>query len=144
MNDMELVDIIHRSVQVKAQLVQEDERERAARKLLNFGHTIGHVLESLSFASKDPLFHGEAVSIGMIAEAYISKEAGMISSKEFAIIESGIRSVGLPTRYSGNSSVAEILSLLYSDKKMNMDLSNGPFCLVSASENLMYLFLKNL
>ncbi|MBP9691468.1 3-dehydroquinate synthase [Candidatus Woesebacteria bacterium] len=117
MNGRELIDIISESVRIKSLIVMEDEYERAARKLLNFGHTIGHVLESLSFTTDHPLFHGEAVSIGMIAEAYISHVAGMLTAKEFAQIEAGIRSVGLPTRYAHKSTGDEVLSLLHSDKK---------------------------
>ncbi len=117
MNSDELIQMIYRSVKIKSHIVMEDEHEKAARKLLNFGHTIGHVIESLSLMTKNPLFHGEAVSIGMIAEAYISCAAGMISRKTFLRIENGIRSVGLPTRYTSGSSIEDIVSQLRSDKK---------------------------
>jgi len=117
MSDESLIDVIERSVKIKARLVQEDEKEHAARKLLNFGHTIGHALESRAMQAASPLYHGEAVSIGMVAEAHISYTSGMISKIEFKAIEQGLRSVGLPTRYEGKETADEILSDLSSDKK---------------------------
>lgn len=117
MNSEELIDCISRSIHVKRHIVQEDETEQAARKLLNFGHTVGHVIESLSFNTDNPLYHGEAVAIGMIAESFISQAAGMISQKEFAQIEQGISGVGLPTRYKNDVSLEEVLEGLKGDKK---------------------------
>ncbi len=117
MSDEKLIDIISRSVEIKAQIVQEDETEQAARKLLNFGHTIGHVVESLSMDTHDPLFHGEAVSIGMIAESYISQVTGMIDEKTFDKIERGIKTAGLPIRYKGKVTMDEIFEKLVTDKK---------------------------
>jgi len=117
MNSDELIKIIARSVQIKAEVVQEDELEIGPRKLLNFGHTIGHVLESLSFQTDNPLFHGEAVAIGMVAEAKIAALSGMISDADFNKIESAIQIVGLPIKYTVPTSVDEIYSLLSTDKK---------------------------
>jgi len=117
MNSDELIKIIARSVQIKAEIVQEDEKEIGARKLLNFGHTIGHVIESLSMDSVKPLFHGEAVSIGMIAEAKISEQLGMITEQEFSQIEHSISSVGLPVRFAEAISTEKIVDMLITDKK---------------------------
>jgi len=117
MNAKELVDIIAQSVEIKAQIVQQDETEHGSRKLLNFGHTIGHVIESLSMNTDKPLFHGEAVAIGMVAESYICLSSGMITEKEFKKIESGIKHVGLPIRYRGVT-VDDIADKLMTDKKV--------------------------
>lgn len=117
MSTDELIRIISRSVEIKAEIVQEDEKENGARKLLNFGHTIGHVIESLSMESVSPLFHGEAVSIGMIAEAKISEQLGMITEQEFEKIEHSISSVGLPVRFTEAISTEKIVDMLMTDKK---------------------------
>ena len=113
----ELVKLIAESVRIKAQIVQQDERETGERKLLNFGHTVGHAFESLSLKTGDPLFHGEAVAIGMVAEAKISESLGMISEKDFQLIETAISSFGLPTKYKDKVSVESVMSLIQKDKK---------------------------
>lgn len=66
--------LIHRSVEIKNEVVLEDQRESSLRKILNFGHTIGHAVESyfLESAHKKTLTHGQAISLGMITEVYIS------------------------------------------------------------------------
>ena len=111
------IDIIGRSIEIKADIVRQDEYELSTRKLLNFGHTIGHVLESLSFSSSSPLYHGEAVAIGMVAEAKIAALSGMISDGDFNKIESALETVGLPIKYTAPTSVDEVYDLLSTDKK---------------------------
>lgn len=113
----ELVKLIAESVHIKTQIVQQDVNETGVRKLLNFGHTVGHAFESLSFKTQEPLFHGEAVAIGMVAEAKISADLGMISEKEFELIETAIANFGLPTRYKDNVSIDSVLTLIEKDKK---------------------------
>ena len=113
----EQIDIIARSVEIKADSVRQDEYESSTRKLLNFGHTIGHVLESLSFATNNPLYHGEAVAIGMVAEAKIANLSGMISDTDFNTIESAIKRVGLPIKYKMPISIDTVYDLLFTDKK---------------------------
>ncbi|CAN5173622.1 3-dehydroquinate synthase [soil metagenome] len=113
----ELIDIISGSVEIKKAIVQEDPHEKGVRKILNFGHTVGHVLESLSMDTNNPLFHGEAIAIGMVAEAYISYKEGLLENDEFKKIEIAIRNADLPVRYKTEKSVDELYSLLYTDKK---------------------------
>jgi len=67
-----LTDLIYESVEIKNHFVQEDPYESNIRKVLNFGHTIGHAFESLAFSSDQSLLHGEAVANGMICELYLS------------------------------------------------------------------------
>lgn len=65
--DENLLKIVTRCCQIKQEIVQKDEKEtNSLREILNFGHTFGHALESYSLNTKNPLFHGEAISIGMI------------------------------------------------------------------------------
>lgn len=118
MNSYELVDMISRSIEIKSMIVKQDSNELALRKILNFGHTVGHVLESASFSTENPLFHGEAVAIGIIAESYLSYLLGYINKNDFQKIKEGVKKVSLPTTYNDkNLKVENVLSLLKNDKK---------------------------
>ncbi|QNM86333.1 3-dehydroquinate synthase [Polaribacter pectinis] len=69
-------ELIFRSVEIKNEVVLQDPKEKSLRKILNFGHTIGHAIESfyLESADKENLTHGEAIAIGMVCESYISSK----------------------------------------------------------------------
>lgn len=67
-------DIIEKSVSIKREVVEKDPKEDGLRKILNFGHTVGHAVESYYLDSDRHLLHGEAIAVGMIAEAYLSKK----------------------------------------------------------------------
>ena len=67
-----MLELIRRSVTIKNEIVTRDPREQGLRKVLNFGHTIGHAIESLSITRGTPLLHGEAVALGLVAEVYLS------------------------------------------------------------------------
>lgn len=112
----ELAEIIKRSCQIKSAVVAADEKEEGLRRLLNFGHTIGHAIESLSQQTNHPLFHGEAVSIGMIVEGKISKLIGILSEKEYIILEQALRQAGLPTAIP-DIKTDKILVKIKADKK---------------------------
>ena len=72
-----MLELIRRSVTIKNEIVTRDPREQGLRKVLNFGHTIGHAIESLSITRGTPLLHGEAVALGLVADLYLSvKEKG--------------------------------------------------------------------
>lgn len=64
--------LVAQSVVVKERIVAEDPKEKGIRKALNFGHTVGHAIESLSFRKGTPLLHGHAVAAGLISELYLS------------------------------------------------------------------------
>ncbi len=64
--------LLEESVAVKARIVEEDPTEKGVRKALNFGHTIGHALESVAIKEKMEVYHGDAVAMGMIAELWLS------------------------------------------------------------------------
>ncbi|MBK9793956.1 MAG: 3-dehydroquinate synthase [Sphingobacteriales bacterium] len=76
-------DIVFHSLQIKKAVVEADPFEKGLRKILNFGHTIGHAIEAYSLENeKDSLLHGEAIAIGMICEAYLSvKKSGLTESE---------------------------------------------------------------
>lgn len=111
----ELVEIIERSCRIKADIVTKDEKEGGSRKLLNFGHTIGHAVEAISQEGEKPLLHGEAISIGMIAEGKISRLLGLLSEEEYKTLEQALIRAGLPI--SQNLLADEILKKIKSDKK---------------------------
>ena len=84
---------IAHSVKVKSRVVDEDFREGGLRKILNFGHTIGHAIESFFLETERPLLHGEAIAAGMIAEAHLSVKHSRLSSEEAEEIEDFILAV---------------------------------------------------
>lgn len=107
--------IIKRSVATKGRIVSLDEKETVGvRALLNYGHTIGHALESVTNYSS--LLHGEAVSIGMSGAGHISNKIGILSKHELARQQNVLHQYGLPTHFK-NIQVEEVLSAMKSDKK---------------------------
>lgn len=70
-----LNELVNTSVSIKERIVTEDPKELGIRKALNFGHTVGHALESLSFAQNRPMLHGHAIAAGMICELYMSHKS---------------------------------------------------------------------
>jgi 3-dehydroquinate synthase len=110
-----LIAIISRCCSIKSRIVGQDEDERGVRSTLNYGHTIGHALESLTGYAH--FTHGEAIAIGMMAAARISLE---IDATDYAMVETQeniIRSAGLPTSVLRSLNSAEIVGQLNNDKK---------------------------
>ncbi len=115
--DEEWIDLISQSIDIKKRIVDQDEMEKnGVRKKLNFGHTVGHAIESISLETETPLLHGEAVSLGMVAETRMSRLAGNISEKEETMIHSLIHKGGLPISIVGMSS-KRVSRLIQTDKK---------------------------
>jgi len=108
--------MIERSCKIKAKIVGNDERESSSRKLLNFGHTVGHAIEALSIKSKTPLLHGEAVSIGILAEARISQAKGFIEEGDVMFVERSLASAGLPIKADGYA-LGDVMRNIKGDKK---------------------------
>ncbi len=106
--------VIERSCRIKKGVVEIDEQESGFRRILNFGHTLGHALEA---ASKFTLPHGRAVALGMIAASRISARSGFLPTEEKARIEALIRRLGLPDRVPEGLSRSSILERLALDKK---------------------------
>jgi 3-dehydroquinate synthase len=78
--------IIEKSISIKKEVVSKDPTEEGLRKILNFGHTVGHAVESFYMDSAHHLLHGEAIAVGMIAEAYLSKTILGLSPAELKTI----------------------------------------------------------
>jgi len=120
-----LEQVIERSCRIKKGVVEIDEQESGFRRILNFGHTLGHALEA---ASNYTLAHGKAVALGMIAAARISVLSGFLSPGERDRIEALIRDLGLPVRIPEGISQGEVLERLAMDKKK--EGSDLPFVLL--------------
>lgn len=80
------------SIEVKKQVVESDPFEKGLRKILNFGHTIGHAIESHFLKTESPYLHGEAIAIGMISEAFLSFKEMILSQEDLLEISSKILS----------------------------------------------------
>ena len=116
-------DYLAPSLHIKKRIVEEDPFEKGLRKALNFGHTIGHAVESQYLETTNPLLHGEAVAVGMVCEAYISTKVSGLSSEELAeITQFLIRIYGqYPLRKEDYSSM---IQLMRKDKKNERDEIN--------------------
>jgi 3-dehydroquinate synthase len=106
--------VILRSVEIKGGVVAKDEREAGLRKILNFGHTVGHAVELLSNYT---LLHGEAISIGMHLEALAAERAGVASPGVADQICAALERAGLPTQRPPGMSPEAILDAAATDKK---------------------------
>ena len=108
---------VHRSVEIKNEVVTEDPQEKGRRKILNFGHTIGHAVESYSLIhDKAPLTHGEAIAIGMICEAYLSNTNNTLTKEELEDITKYMLSL-YPAYQIKTKSFKDLLGFMQSDKK---------------------------
>lgn len=109
-------ELIRNSVSIKKKLVELDPFESGERKKLNFGHTVGHALEGSRLNSGQSLLHGQAVGLGMIAEAYISYKLGLLGEGDFSEIENRLRRYYqsyLPNEINS----ADLIKLMKNDKK---------------------------
>ena len=73
--------LVKHSIEFKWSVVAEDPKEKGLRKILNFGHTIGHAVEGYFLAQGNRIFHGEAIAIGMICESYLAFQKGLLSEE---------------------------------------------------------------
>lgn len=106
--------------------MKSDPTEKGLRKILNFGHTIGHAIETHLLNTENELLHGEAIGLGMIAEAYISKSKGLLSEQEYKLIVEELWKIYKSPKIE-KASYAEIKRLCKQDKKnqngeLNMSL----------------------
>ncbi len=118
LHDLEaLAPLVQRSAAIKAEVVKEDPREQGLRKLLNFGHTIGHGIEAYSWEGQQrALFHGEAVAIGMICETWLSWRMGLLDRESNDRISQQLASLYKPFGLQG-SEAHRIIELMRNDKK---------------------------
>ncbi len=112
--DLDYQQLIARSIKVKSDVVSKDFKESKLREILNYGHTLGHAIEKNSGYR---LRHGEAVSIGMVFAAELSKQLAGLSDDAVLLHRELLRNFALPISYPGNK-FKSLLTLLASDKKV--------------------------
>ena len=110
-----VIHAIKRSCEIKAQVVATDERESDRRRILNYGHTIGHALESL--AGYRGLIHGEAVGIGLVGEAELACDMGLCGPEVVERIRSLVQRAGLSDQIS-RASFTSLWGAMQHDKKV--------------------------
>jgi len=110
--------LIHRSITIKNRVVLDDPREDHVRKTLNYGHTLGHAIESyfMNLPAHKQLLHGEAIAVGMILAAFLSREICGLTDKQLQEITQGIFPFYERVSFT-NEDIADILDLLKYDKK---------------------------
>jgi 3-dehydroquinate synthase len=111
-----LLEILRRSIQAKVDVVSQDEKESGIRAILNYGHTIGHSIESLT--GYRLINHGEGVAIGMVAAGQLAVNAQLWSRSEAARQDSVIQKTGLPTVLPKGLDIGDIVAGLALDKKV--------------------------
>jgi 3-dehydroquinate synthase len=109
-------EIIEKSVQIKKAVVDADPKEGGLRKVLNFGHTIGHAFESKFLETERHLLHGEAIAIGMICEAFLSFKKLRMKKESLEEIQNFILSI-FPKFYIEEEEIPGLLQLCLQDKK---------------------------
>jgi 3-dehydroquinate synthase len=109
-----MLGLISRSVEIKADVVARDEREGGLRKTLNFGHTLGHAIES---ESGYRLLHGEAVAIGMVLESVLAERVGVAEAGTARRVRDAVERAGLPASRPEDMNADRVLAATRSDKK---------------------------
>ena len=116
LSNIDWEELIHESVLIKKNVTEEDPYERGLRKILNFGHTLGHAIESNALSNNIELLHGEAIAIGMIMESHLSHQKGFIDLNEAELVKERIRFL-----FGHHPSIIPhtdlLLSLMAKDKK---------------------------
>jgi len=109
-----LPEVVRRGIAVKVKVIEEDPYEQGIRAALNLGHTVGHAVE---LASGFSLLHGEAVGIGMVAEARLAERLSMAGSGTSGALERTLTALGLPVEIPKNLDRNKIISAMKVDKK---------------------------
>ena len=109
-----ILPIIKRSINIKQEIVSKDKYDLGLRKILNFGHTIGHSIEA--YYRFTEFNHGESVMLGIIYESYIGKELGLIDEEYFDEIFTTLNKLVTPIRFS-NKEINSLINIMKNDKK---------------------------
>lgn len=113
------LDVITKSVAIKQNIVKQDEQDHGIRQLLNFGHTIGHAIETIE---EYQISHGQAVAIGMLVEAYLSVLSGFLDKSVVAQIENILRLYQLPLKTSAFHNLSQFKKTMGLDKKAEKNI----------------------
>lgn len=116
LEDQNLPELIAHSVAIKQNVVAQDPTEKGLRKILNFGHTLGHAIETYFLETPNKLLHGEAIAAGMISESYMAWKLGMIDENTLNSIEEYLFSIYGKCSLS-KEDIPAIVALTLQDKK---------------------------
>ena len=108
---------VKRSNEIKSEITNEDPNERSVRKKLNYGHTIGHAIESFFLKKSDPITHGNAVGWGMVLENRIALKLEMLNASLAQTIEKRILDIFGPLPSFNNEEIDQIFQFMLNDKK---------------------------
>ena len=144
-----LIKTIETCCRIKKNIVEMDEHEQGLRRILNFGHTVGHALEAVSGYS---LSHGEGVGLGMVAAARISVKLRELNASSSERIEKLVAKAGLPTRLDSSVDISAVTDRLKMDKKKKGDVVRFvllkkigmPFVTGSVGESMIIEVLKGM
>ena len=117
LNNNEIENLIHKCVLLKKKIVEKDFYEKNKRKILNFGHTIGHVIESENF-SDEKFSHGEAIVFGMIFASYLSFRLKFLKEKDFLKIFKIFKNFNFNLKFSKKLNIKNFKERLLLDKKV--------------------------
>ena len=117
LDESALEETVFQTVQIKAEVVEKDERDLGLRNILNYGHTIGHAIETVSDFK---VGHGNAVAIGMLAAARISNKMGILDKNDLGRLKGIIEKAGLPTEMP-DLQIEKIIQAMKHDKKVLRD-----------------------
>lgn len=116
LSDLPYEVLVEHSIRIKNEVVMQDPEERGLRKILNFGHTIGHAIEGLLLDSGKSITHGDAVAIGMVCETHLAMQLGFVSMQEAKEVrEHVLRLFG--HKYKSMPDAAAIIEAMRFDKK---------------------------
>jgi 3-dehydroquinate synthase len=113
-SDRRTLDVIARSIEIKAEVVAEDPLERGRRAILNAGHTVAHGLER---ETGYRLLHGEAVAIGLVAEAELGEAAGITAAGTARLLRDALGGAGLPIHIPAGVEISRLVDAMRIDKK---------------------------
>lgn len=142
-----LLETIKRSIDIKKELVEKDRYDKGLRRILNFGHTVGHSIEAYYRFTR--YNHGEAVILGMIYESYIANKMGLIDNLYFNEIYKSLKNIVIPVKFN-EKQIRDLIYIMRNDKK-NVDdnivfilpVSKGKVGLYSnIDENLIFKSLE--
>lgn len=114
--DLDLESVIFDSVMIKKNVTEQDSFEKGLRKILNFGHTVGHAVETLSFETDQPLLHGEAIAIGMVIESYCAMKLGTLNAEEYDEIKTQIKRL-YGNKHKSLPELNKMIEIMNHDKK---------------------------
>ena len=114
LDDATMEEVVFRSARIKAEVVTKDELDLGLRNILNFGHTVGHAIETVSDFRVE---HGQAIAVGMLAAARIAQRLGLFESGELTRLKGVIAGAGLPTEMP-NLDTKRIVQAIKHDKKI--------------------------